>query len=181
VIWALGGTPNAAGDYDVYRYNGGGADTTDCTGWLLVNDHTGDGRYIDVHPNGSPWVTTVAGTIYHLNGVSGATPTGTTWSRYLGLAKDIAIGPDDYGAYGTLWRTRHPSESTAMSLLNLQDAIDSSDPPDGDFDDSGDTMGRSTWVRPANGGQASFITIGRNSMPWVIGPDKSVWRRGPQP
>ncbi len=41
-VWALGGTANAEGDYDVYRFTGGSS-------WVEV---TGDARRIDVVADG---------------------------------------------------------------------------------------------------------------------------------
>lgn len=175
VIWAVGGSVDAAGNYDVYRYNGEiGTGCKDSgaapLGWLKAPGQRA--RYIDVAPNGAPWVVTAQGDIFHLNGVSGAQPVGTSWSRFGGRAQDIAVGPDPWGAYDTVWIAGHPSEGQKIHLLNIQPFIDDPDP-------GGDSPRRNGWYRPANGGVASFITVGRNSWPWVVGPDKAVWRRRP--
>ena len=178
VIWALGGTINAAGNYDVYRYNTGSG--TSCNGWLEVSGDTGDGVRIDVSPvDGSPWVIAANGGIFHRNGVSGAAPTGSSWSNYGGLAADVSVGPEAYGIYGALWIVGHPSESREISLANIQSGVDSSNPPDGDFTDPSDVPERNGWFREASAEWATSITAGRNGMPWVIGAATDSFRRRP--
>lgn len=164
VIWALGGTADADGDYDVYRYNGA-SNTTTCTGWLLVNDDVGDGIRIDVSPaDGSPWVVAANGNIYHRNGVSGGTPTGSSWSQYGGKAGDISVGPDAYGTYGAVWIVGHSSQTDDVFQLNIQSAI------------SG-VESRNGWFRAVEPGNAFSITAGRNGYPWVVGGSRSAFRR----
>jgi peptidoglycan hydrolase-like protein with peptidoglycan-binding domain len=161
-VWALGGTRNADGDYDVYRFKSG-------TSWQKV---TGKARRIDVDPNGVPWVVTAAGAIYRRSGVSSTTPDGTDWVKYGGLANDIGIGTD-----GAIWITGHPSQTTDVFLLNVQAGVDNSNPPDGDFADGSDVPARNQWVR--TDGKGSSITVGLDSLPWVIGGGSSAWHRTP--
>lgn len=164
VIWALGGTADADGDFDVYRYNGA-TNTTACTGWTLVNDDVGDGIRIDVSPaDGSPWVVAANGSIFHRNGVAGGTPTGSSWSQYGGKAADISVGPDVFGPYGAVWIVGHASQTDDSFLLNRQSS------------QSG-VESRNGWFRAVNPGNAFSITAGRNGYPWVVGGSRSAWRR----
>jgi len=174
VVWAVGGTP-LGGDYPVYRYNG--ATGTACVvngsgSWLSTG---GFGKYIDVAPDGSPWVVQSDGSIYHLEGVTGAVPTGTTWTFYSGLAKDIAVGSDTFGNVGSVWITGNPGQSQAIYQLNIQPGVDF----DGNGNNSGssDSLPRNQWFAPANGGLATFITVGRDALPWVVTNNGSAYRR----
>jgi hypothetical protein len=178
VVWALGGTVDANGNYDLFRYNGTGANKTDCSDWLALTNHTGDGVRLDVGPDGSPWVVTNNGELWHREGVSGNTPLGSTWAKHApaGNAQDVSVGPDSLGKYGVVWMVG-PNER--IYLLNVQTGRDISTPADGDFSDPGDTPERNQWYQVSNGGRADFISVGRFGMPWVIGTDKSVARRRP--
>jgi hypothetical protein len=152
-IWALGGTPNAEGDYDVYRFTGG-------TSWVEV---TGDARRIDVSPTGAPWVVTTAGKVYERLGVTPANPNGTSWGLYGGKANDISVGSD-----GAVWITGHTSEGSGTFLLNIQPGQDN--PGTGS-----DVFARNQWVY--NGGTALSISVGLNSLPWAVASNGSIWRR----
>jgi peptidoglycan hydrolase-like protein with peptidoglycan-binding domain len=170
VVWALGGSANGEGDYQAYRYNGG----TTCASWLLINDHPG--VRLDVATDGSPWVVSSLHGIYHRNGVTGNTPTGSSWSEYTGRANDIGIGSEQYGTYGTIWITEHPSTGSRIYLLNIQSSINADG---GDLSGPSDALDRNGWFAQQSGGTGgAFITVGRDSMPWVVGIDQSAWRRG---
>jgi hypothetical protein len=159
-IWALGGAPDSNGDYKVYRFTSG-------TSWQLVS---GRARRIDVDPSGAPWVVTNAGVVFQRTGVTASTPDGSDWGRFGGLANDISIGSD-----GAVWITGHPSEGTSIYLLNRQTGVDNSNPPDGDFNDGSDVPARNQWVR--TDGSANFISVGLDSLPWVISSDLSIFHR----
>ena len=173
IVWAIGGTINAAGNYDVYRYNGA-SNTTACTGWSLVDDDTasvvGDGVRIDVSPrDGSAWVVAADGSIYHRNGVDGTNRTGTSWSKYGGRANDISIGPDAWGTYGAVWITGYPSETQDIFILNIQT---------GSGTGGSATPDRNGWYRLPSG-RGSFISSGKNGYPWLVGTDNSSYRLRP--
>jgi hypothetical protein len=177
VVWALGGPMTANGEYRVYRFNnqtGTGCNASSSVsinpGWYLAS---GSGRYIDVDPNGAPWVVGTDGNVYRLNGVDATHPIGNgIWARFTSGAQDLSIGAD-----GSVWITGIPTQTTSIFELNLQAGVDNNG--DGDVDDGGDVLGRNGWYRTNNGGGASFISVGRDSLPWVVAPDLSVWRRRP--
>jgi hypothetical protein len=171
-VWALG-TPSSGGNFTVHRFTGNSTSTgTGClTLWRQLD---GKARYIDVEPSGSPWVVTNGGDIFHRNGVTTTNLDGDEfdWSLYTGLAKDIAIGPEKWGTFSSLWITGHPSQTNEVFALNIQ-------APSGNGSESGGNAPERNGWYPAFDGGASFLTVGARSMPWVISSDGTTWRRRP--
>lgn len=156
-VWALG-TPQASdGDFSVYRFTSG-------TSWERVS---GDAWRIDVAPDGTPWVVTTEGAIYRRTGVTAAVPSGTAWSRVDGAALDVGISPE-----GAVWVT---GTDERIYLRNVQNGVDNSNPPDGDFNDGSDVPPRNDWV--AADGFAVNISVGVDAQPWVVASNSSIWRR----
>ncbi len=173
-IWAVGGaTPDVNGDYDIYRFKGGTGTSTECSTslWEKVD---GKARYIDVAPNDSPWIVRANGVIRHRNGVTFSNKSGTAWATYEGSATDVAVGPDAWGPHSR-W---HIDASNRIFFTSFQSGID--DNGDGDTDDAGDTEPSNHWIRTANGGLATAITVGADGLPWVVGTDGLAYRRAPR-
>jgi hypothetical protein len=160
VVWALGGSIDANGDYAVYRYDGAtgsGSCPTSTAGsrWLLID---GRARRIDVAVDGSPWVVTNSGKIYHRNGVSSSNPGGTSWTRFSGLATDIAVGPDEWGAFGSVYVTGSTGDNLNY-LLNEQVP--------------------NTWYQTWSSAKGTSLSVGKDSLPWLVALDNNSWHRTP--
>jgi hypothetical protein len=156
--WAVGGTRNAAGNYQVFRHTGGST-------WKLLD---GAGLRIDVAPDGTPWLITASGGIWRRNGVSASVPDGTGWTNLSGpSAQDVAVGRDR-----AVWIT---DKSNNIYQRHEQPAVDNSNPPNGNTTDPGDIAAISTWKQVD--GKGTNVSVGMRSLPWVTGPDLSLWRR----
>lgn len=162
VVWAVGGAFEL-NNFQIFRFVGG-------TSWQVVE---GLGRYIDVDTGNAPWITQSEGAIFHRNGVTAGNPNGTSWASYGSGARDISTGP---GPDGSTWVTG-PGPGFAIFQLNTQPAVAAncslSNPS------ACNVEAQNRWFRTANGGRAIGISVGLNALPWVVGDDKSVWRRRP--
>ena len=89
-------------------------------------------------------------------------------------ARDIAVGPEAWAAESNVWITGHPSQNNFIFLLNRQaDVFDA----DGDLE----VVGQNNWTRTWAGGSATFLSVGKNSLPWVSGngAGNTTWRLRP--
>ena len=99
--------------------------------------------------------------------MTAAAPSGTAWSRVDGEALDVGVSPE-----GAVWVT---GTDERIYLRNVQNGVDNSNPPDGDFNDSSDVPQRNDWV-PSDG-FAVNISVGVDAQPWVVASNTSIWRR----
>jgi peptidoglycan hydrolase-like protein with peptidoglycan-binding domain len=166
VVWALGGSINSRGDYQVYRYDGAtgtGCNTsTSGSRWRLVS---GNARYIDVAEDGSPWVVVNGGGVFHRKGVSAGTPDGTDWDFFGGNMRDVSVGPDHWGTYGPVFFTARSADSLVY-IYNFQVAATGVD-------------GRDEFYATWSDTQATFLSVGRDGLPWIVGTDGLSKHRTP--
>ena len=141
-IWAIGSEPFGDG-YRVLRYDG-----------LHWSGTQGGAVRVAVAPDGTPWVVTATGWIFH----AASDSAGTTWGSPLptnspGIASDIGVGYN-----GDVWVIGGACGRPDCPIYKWNPANGGS------------------WVADQSGGAAVRITVGHTGVPWVLNSAKNFYR-----